>query len=213
MSINNKFKSLQVAILCSFSLIVFSFFIHYDLPFRLLSFSALLVPAWYFSRNLYSNSDLKKLTGESTSLLTTILYIFAGILLGMLFVILYRWHLEISLFPKSFHLFVFMAAFIGCIEELVFRGFIQDYVKNINAPFSILFSTISHTAYKCSLFLSPMVTAEINIGFLAFWTLIAGLLLGTIKHISKSILPSLIAHAIFDILVYAEFVSAPWWVW
>jgi membrane protease YdiL (CAAX protease family) len=99
------------------------------------------------------------------------------------------------------------------MEELVFRGFIQDYVKGINAPFSILFSTISHTAYKCCLFLSPMVTADINIGFLAIWTLIAGIMFGTIRHLSKSILPSLIVHALFDILFYAEFVIAPWWVW
>ena len=143
----------------------------------------------------------------------TILYCIAGILPGILFSMSYRWHLGISLFPKSLHYFVLVAALIGCVEELVFRGFIQDYVKKINAPFSIIFSSISHTGYKCCLFLSPVVTSEINIGFLAFWTLIAGILFGTINHISKSILPSLIAHALFDILVYAEFVSAPWWVW
>jgi membrane protease YdiL (CAAX protease family) len=192
---------------------VFSLFIHYELPFCLLSVAALFLPAYFFSRNLQSLSDLRKITGESASLKITILYFIAGILLGMLLATFYRWYLEISLFPKSLHFFVLVAALIGCIEELVFRGFIQDYVKSINAPFSILFSTISHTGYKCCLFLSPMITADINIGFLALWTLIAGILFGTIKNISKSILPSLIAHALFDILVYAEFVSAPWWVW
>jgi membrane protease YdiL (CAAX protease family) len=213
MTINKKHTFLLEAILCSLALMVFSFFIHYELPFRLISIAALFLPAYFFSRNLKSLSDLRKITGESTSLKITILYCIAGILLGMLFATFYRWHLEISLFPKSLHFFVLVAALIGCIEELVFRGFIQDYIKSINAPFSILFSTISHTAYKCCLFLSPMITADINIGFLALWTLIAGILFGTIKHISKSILPSLIAHALFDILVYAEFVSAPWWVW
>jgi membrane protease YdiL (CAAX protease family) len=130
-----------------------------------------------------------------------------------LFAVIYRWHLDISLFPKSLHLFVIVAALIGCVEELVFRGFIQEYVRSINGPFSVLFSTLSHTGYKCCLFLSPLITANIDVGFLALWTFIAGLLFGTIRHLSKSLLPSLTAHILFDILVYAEFISAPWWVW
>jgi len=142
-----------------------------------------------------------------------ILYCIAGVLTGVLFAVMYRWHLDISLFPKSFHLFVIVAALIGCMEELVFRGFIQDYLKSTNGLLSILFSSISHTGYKCCLFLSPAVTTDINIGFLAFWTFIGGILFGTIKHFSKSLLPSLIAHALFDIFVYAGYIGAPWWVW
>lgn len=61
--------------------------------------------------------------------------------------------------------------------------------------------------------LRSMAAAGIDIGLLAFWTFVAGIIFGTIKHFSKSILPSFIAHALFDIWVYAEFVSAPWWVW
>ncbi len=213
MSAYKKYIFLSEAILCSLALMVFSFFIHYKLPFLLISLLALFVPAFFFSRNMQSISDLRKITLGSGSIKITILFSIAGIFLGMLFAILYRWHLEISLFPKSIHFFVLAAALIGSTEELVFRGFIQDYVKNINAPFSIFFSTISHTCYKCCLFLSPMVTTDINIGFLTFWTIIAGIFSGTIKHTSKSLLPSLTAHAIFDILVYAEYVHAPWWVW
>ena len=131
----------------------------------------------------------------------------------MFLAVFYRWHLGISLFPGSLHFFVLVAALIGILEELVFRGFIQEYTKSLNAPFSIFFSTFSHTGYKCCLFLSPVATGNIDIGFLALWTFIAGLLFGTLKHFSKNIIPPLIAHALFDILVYAEFISAPWWVW
>jgi membrane protease YdiL (CAAX protease family) len=171
------------------------------------------VPAWFFSRNFQSFSDLKNVISKSVSFKIIILFCTGGFLLGFLLAIIYRWHLGISLFPESIHLFVIVAALIGCIEELVFRGSIQDYVKNINAPFSILFSTISHTGYKCCLFLSPIIATNIDIGFLALWTFLAGIVFGTIKHYSKSIMPSLIAHALFDILVYAEYVNAPWWVW
>ena len=158
-------------------------------------------------------SDLKKITGENITFKITFLYSFFGITLGVVLAVCYRLYLDISLFPKSFHLFVIVAAIIGCMEELVFRGFLQEYVKSINGPFSILFSTLSHTGYKCCLFLSPVIMADIDIGKLAIYTLIAGLLFGTMRHLSKSILPSLFAHVLFDILVYAEFVTAPWWVW
>lgn len=213
MIVNKKYTLLSDAILCSLGLMVFSFFIHYELPVRLISFAVLVMPAYIIGKNLKSLSDLKKLTGESGINRIVLIYCFFGLFLGTLLAILYRWDLEISIFPKYLNGFVIVAALIGCTEEIVFRGFIQDYVKSINAPFSILFSTISHTGYKCCLFLSPVAAADINIGFLALWTFIAGILFGTIKHFSKSILPPLIAHGLFDILVYAEFVSAPWWVW
>ena len=180
---------------------------------RLFAIAALIVPAWFFSRNLQSFSDFRRIAHTPASAKITVLYCFAGLLAGILFSTLYRWHLGITLFPQSFHLFALIAALIGATEELVFRGFIQDQVKNINSSFSILFGTLSHTAYKCCLFLSPMATAGIDIRFLAFWTLIAGILAGTIKHFSKSILPPMIAHALFDIMVYAGFVNPPWWVW
>ncbi len=210
---NKKYTILFEAILCSIGLMVFSCFIHSNSPFRLFSLAALILPAYFFGRNLQSRSDLRKLTGETASHKITLLFVVAGLLLGTLLAIFYRWYLEISIFPKSLRIFVVVAALIGALEELVFRGFIQDYVKSINVPFSIVFSTISHTGYKCCLFISPIAAADIDIGILALWTFVAGILFGTIRHISKSILPPLIAHALFDILVYAEFVKAPWWVW
>jgi membrane protease YdiL (CAAX protease family) len=212
MAINQKYILFLEAILCSFALVVFSFLIHSEFPLRLIAISALFVPAWIFSKNMQSVTGLIKNALNSVSL-KDVLYSIAGLLCGLLLAILYRWHLGIKLFPDSFHLFVLVAALIGCTEEIVFRGFLQDHVKSINAPFSILFSTISHTAYKCCLFLSPFVAAGIHIGFLALWTFTGGLLIGTLKHFSRSIMPPTIAHALFDIIVYAGFVNPPWWVW
>ena len=102
---------------------------------------------------------------------------------------------------------------IGALEELVFRGFIQENAKRINAPFSVFFGALSHTGYKCCLFIAPLAAADIDIKFLALWTFGAGIVFGSLKHFSKSISPPLIAHVIFDLFVYAEFVHAPWWVW
>jgi len=213
MSGEKRLIILSRAILCSFGLMVFSFFIQFKFPVQLLAFAALIMSAFVISINLRSFADLKKITGEYISSKITLLYLIMGIAMGGMLVVIYRWHLGISLFPVSLHLFAITAALIGCAEELVFRGFLQEYTRSINGPFSVLFSTISHTGYKCCLFLSPAVTGDINIGFLVFWTFLAGILFGTVRHLSKSVLPSLSAHVLFDILVYAEFVKAPWWVW
>ena len=213
MYVNKRYISVLEALLCSLALMLFSFFINSGTPLRFFAVAALIVPAWFFSRKLQSLSYFRRIVHTPVSAKITVLYCFSGILTAILLSTLYRGYLGISLLPKSFHLFVLVAALIGATEELVFRGFIQDHVKNINAPFSILFGTISHTAYKCCLFLSPMAAGGIDIRFLAIWTLIAGILLGTIKHFSKSILPTIIAHSLFDILVYAGFLNSPWWVW
>lgn len=206
---DNKYRSLAEASLCSFTFMVFAFFIHFGFPLRLVSLSALVLASYLLSRQLQILPDLWGKTTITVSFLFCLLGIVSGILLSLL----YRWHLDISLFPGSIHYFVIIAAVIGAVEELVFRGFLQEQTKIISGPFSVLFSTISHTGYKCCLFLAPAATATIDILNLGLWTFLFGLLFGTIRHLSKSILPSLIAHAVFDILVYAEFVKAPWWVW
>jgi len=209
----NKFLLLSEATLCSLGLMAFSYFIHYKFPVRLFSYAGLLLSAFIIARNLRSLNDLKKSFGESASARFIVIYLVTGAATGLSLSLFYRWHLDISLFPKSIHSFTFIAALIGCMEELVFRGYLQESVRSINGSFSIFFSTLSHTAYKCCLFLSPVIERDIDIGLLALWTFGAGLIFGTIRHLSKSLLPSLSAHIIFDILVYAEFVNAPWWVW
>lgn len=213
MSGRTRLNVLAGAILCSLGLVVFSFFIQSKFPVRLIAFASLSMSAFIIGKNLRSISDIKKITGEYVSGKITLLYLITGIAIGILLAVIYRRHLGISLFPASLHLIVIIAALIGCVEEMVFRGFLQEYTRTINGPFSILFSTLSHTGYKCCLFLSPSVTTDINVGFLALWTFLAGILFGTIRHLTKSLLPSLSAHALFDILVYAEFMTAPWWVW
>jgi len=204
---------LSEAIFCSIGFIVFAYFIHYKFPARLISFGALLLSGIIIAGNLKSVSDFRKIIGEigckrDLAFLTSL-----GVVLGIILSVLYRRHLGIELIPRSVYIFAFIAALIGSTEELVFRGFLQEHIRNINGPLSVLFGTLSHTGYKCFLFLSPAVAANVDTGFLALFTFIAGMVFGTIKYLSGSLIPAITAHAIFDILVYAEFVHAPWWVW
>jgi membrane protease YdiL (CAAX protease family) len=213
MSSLKKNTHLSSAIVCSLGLMIFSYFIHSKFPVILFSYGALIVVAFVMAKHLRSLADLKKVTGEISFSFRGILYIIIGIGAGLVLAILYRWHLNASLFPVSLLTFAIVAALIGSMEELVFRGFIQEQASSVNSPFSILFSAFSHTGYKCCLFLAPVVSYGMDIGFLAVWTFGAGVLFGTLRHFSKSIWPSVIAHALFDILVYGESAHPPWWVW
>lgn len=201
------------AVLFSIGLMVFSFFIQYDMPVRLVSLAALLVPAVIIGTRIKTWREFGLIIGEVHSFSCLVICVISGIIAGILLSMYYRWHLDISLLPKSFHLFVITAALIGSMEELVFRGFLQGYIKSLGGVLSVLISTISHTGYKCCLFLSPAAPGNIDISFLAFWTFCAGIVFGTVRHQTKSLFPSLVGHAVFDILVYAEFTGAPWWVW
>jgi membrane protease YdiL (CAAX protease family) len=208
-----KHPSLTEAAISSIAFMLFAFFIRYPFPVRMVSFISLLIVAFLISRNLNSFHDLTRITGEVPSLKFSILITMIGICGGITLAVMYRWHLDAPLIPQSIHWFTVTAALIGCMEELVFRGYLQDSVKNYGPVFSVGFSTLSHTGYKCCLFLSPMALIKVDIGFLALWTIIAGLIFGVIRHLTRSIIPPLVAHAMFDIWVYAEFTKAPWWVW
>ena len=200
-------------ILCSVGLMVFSFFIHYSFPLKLLSFAGLAASGLIIGKNLATTDDLARITGNRPSLACLGILLPAGLIPGFGLVLLYRWYLGISLVPSGMHGFIFIAAIIGITEEMIFRGYVQGNIRDISATLSIFGGSLAHTGYKCCLFMSPPVAGSIDIGFLALWTMIAGMVFGTINHFTKSIIPSLSAHALFDILVYAEFVNAPWWVW
>lgn len=204
---------LAEAIICSLGFVVFAYYIHNEFPSRLVSFGGLILSGIIISRNLNSLADLRKITGEHPGAFNLLFLTIPGVILGIILSVLYRRHLGIEFFPRSIHFFALIAALIGSTEELIFRGFIQEHVRKINGPFSVVFGALSHTGYKVFLFLSPAVIVNVDTGFLALFTFLAGVVFGTVKYLTGSLIPAVTAHALFDIIVYAEFVYAPWWVW
>jgi membrane protease YdiL (CAAX protease family) len=209
-SIKKKITLVSEAILCCFGFLMFSYFIHFEFPVRVLSFTGLAISAFIISRNLIS---AEQLGWKFKSGLRTLSYIISGILMGILLAFFYRNYLGQELLPGSLHKFAIAAAIIGSTEELVFRGYLQKWLEPVNVPLSIAFSAMAHTGYKCLLFVSPPAGADINILFLFQWTFAIGLIFGITRYLTNSILPAMTAHALFDILVYGEFSAAPWWVW
>ncbi|MFC2114077.1 lysostaphin resistance A-like protein [Bacteroidota bacterium] len=200
------------AALCSLGFIVFSYFIHHGFPFVIISFIGLAFPALIMSRQFNSPADISQVFGLLLSRKKS-WYLLVGLQLGLIYSIAYRNVTDVPMFPKYLTWFAITASLIGAAEELIFRGFFQEYFKRINTGFAVLFATSLHTAYKCFLFLSPVHTIEVNIQLLFIFTFAAGLFLGLLKEFSKSIIPAIIAHVIFDILVYGECLQPPWWVW
>jgi membrane protease YdiL (CAAX protease family) len=213
MIINKKYVLILEATLCSLGFMVFAYFIHDGFPKLTIALVALMVQAFIMSRQCDTLSDLKKYFGEISLSKRALLFIFIGILMGFTYAAYYRHAIGMPVIPDYVRSFALVAALIGIMEELVFRGFIQGHLKSVNTVFSILFGTIAHTAYKSCLFMSPVIAHKINIHFLIWWTLIGGLLFGILKEYSKSIIPPAIAHSLFDIITYAGCAAAPWWVW
>ncbi|MBG0859724.1 MAG: hypothetical protein IQL11_09490, partial [Bacteroidales bacterium] len=112
-----KIAVLSEAVICSLGIMIFAFFIQYKFPARLISISALLVSAYIISRNIRTRQDLNMVFGGSRSFKIILIFTIIGIALGITGTIIYRDSQDISLLPRSMHLFVIPAALIGCMEE------------------------------------------------------------------------------------------------
>ena len=133
----------------------------------------------------------------------------AGIGLAFLF----RYSAHRPLFLTSLQSFVLVAAAIGAAEELLFRGFVQGRLARLGWPAAVILAALAHTAYKTALFAFPPEDLVIRYATLASWTFMVGATFGLTRHFSRSLLPALTAHVLFDIFVYGDWAEAPWWVW
>jgi membrane protease YdiL (CAAX protease family) len=135
-------------------------------------------------------------------------------LFGLLLGILYNFLKTDYLIPASLTGFVLIAPLIGAAEELVFRGFVQTRsAVSMGAAGSILMGASGHTLYKFLVIWT--VPAELDTYFpsLLILTFLSGLVFGFMKERSGSILPPVLSHAFFDIIVYGGATLAPIWVW
>ena len=134
-----------------------------------------------------------------------------GLLLGAGFACLCRVRFGMSLLPDRLHGFALAGALIGATEELLYRGYVQERLASLGAAPAVLGAAAAHTAYKVCLFaLSPQ--GVLHPGMLALWTFGGGLVFGALARRARSVLPPLLAHALFDTIVYGG-AAAPFWVW
>ena len=143
-----------------------------------------------------------------------LIFILLGSAIGLGFGIAYRVYcLGEAAFPNHFTWFLPIACLIGATEEFVYRGFIQGALRRMGPPVAIILASLFHTAYKCSLFMAPHTQSEISLIFLFTATFLVGLILGSLREVSGNLLPSIVLHIFFDLVVYGGYYHAPWWVW
>jgi len=141
------------------------------------------------------------------------LYLAIAVLGGALLGMVYRDYLDLAILPRDLRWFVLVSMSIGATEELLFRGYLQTRLAKINVFFAIAITSIAHTAYKILIFVSHDSGLEIHFSGLLIWTLAFGLVIGWVKEKAGTTLIPLIAHITFDLIVYGDYIDAPWWVW
>ncbi|MEA3461801.1 MAG: CPBP family intramembrane glutamic endopeptidase [Bacteroidota bacterium] len=193
-------------------ILLFAGFIHHPFPYKLIAIGGLAVTAAVIG---FSTRDMTLLEAFGIGqlnrriLLYTIIAIGLGILLGTLT----RNRFEMTLLPAGFTGVAFVAPLVGSVEELVFRGYIQGHLRPAGKGLSIVTGSTTHTCYKLLVILSLATPLQFDFFFLILWTFVGGLLFGILRELSGSTFPPVIAHAVFDVVLYGTMLTAPVWVW
>lgn len=206
-------KAVLDAVVCSAEIMVFAYLITYPFPMKAVAFIPLVMVAFIISRDISSPAVAFRFLFRNLFSLKMLVQIVIGLELGIIAAIYYRGNLGMSILPAVIRPFVVVAASVAIIEELVFRGFIQGQISKLNTDFAMVFAAFAHASYKACLFLSPAAIPQQHLVSYFIWSFGAYVVLGFLKNYSKSIVPVIIAHVIFDLIVYAEVLQAPWWVW
>ena len=193
-------------------ILLFALFIHKQGALLIFAFTGLLISA-YTIHHASKGVALFRAFGFNKSNRLMPLYIVIALLLGVAMGIAIRNKFNLSLLPRTLTYIALLGPVIGITEELIFRGFIQGHVRPAGRIFALLFATAGHTLYKLFVIGSLSDTAAFNFQFLLIWTFIGGILFGLLREFSGSVIPSAVAHACFDIILYGGFIAAPFWVW
>jgi membrane protease YdiL (CAAX protease family) len=211
-SLNDSLSIIGNLLLFLSGIILFTFLLPQKGSYFLLSILGLVISALAVSMHVKNWSDLKESFGLHKIRKGNIYFVPVAILLSLFFSMYYRFSLNIDIIPTHFISFAIVAAMIGATEELIFRGYIQFRSRDLGVVLSILIAAIAHTVYKYIVFISLPAVEPVNIGFLVFWTMFIGLILGVMKEISRSTYIPIIFHSLFDILVYGDGTISTWWV-
>lgn len=161
---------------------------------------------------------LRTIFGKSRGMYTRRWIIVAGGL-GIFAAVVYRcWLLKTAPFLDVLHAFALTAMVIGLTEELLWRGWMQGVLTNTLGPWLALsIVAVSHAAYKTALFVFPPIDEPMrtpgSLLSMAAITLVAGLFLGFIRVREGTIAAPVAFHMLFDLFVYGQCATTPWWVW
>jgi len=191
---------------------LFAYFLFRPFPLTFFSVLGIAVVAIIIANWINTVGTLSETLGlavPSRKYLNTLIGFFAGLVLALT----YRLYMGIPVLAGGFGWFVMIAALIGASEELIFRGFLQGFMKQIHPLVAIFGAAFSHAAYKFCLFINQHGNSALDLKYLFLLTFIVGVFAGYLREKSQSVLPVVIGHVVFDVFVYGDSLFVPWWVW
>ena len=208
----SRLAHLVELLLLSILLAVFSWFIHDQWPMRLFSFLALLAISWIISDHYQFLKELVYQLKHDFLSGKMAIFNLIGLQLGIAVALYFRYSSQMTVLPLSWHWFLVIGVAIAIAEECMFRGIVQSTAEKMHYQAAPLVAALIHSAYKVTIFI-PLANSNPDVTSLFVGSFIAFAGLGYLKQFANSIVPAIIAHVVFDVLVYAEYTHAPWWVW
>ena len=194
-------------------LCVFALLAHRGGVLRAVSFCGLATAAAGIAWSVGATASPSALLGFGRLSRKVAVWAAIGCAIGLGYGVAYRVGYGRPALPGRLEGFVVVAALVGGVEELLYRGYVQGRVRRWGWLGAVAFAAASHAAYKTALFTLPPFEVDINYAFLGGATFLGGLVFGATRELSGSVLPPLAAHAVFDIIAYGDWAHAPWWVW
>jgi membrane protease YdiL (CAAX protease family) len=200
--------SVGMAVLVAFS--------HRGLPWILVSVAGFLLTAGAIAPSLRSAAQSLALLGLGGFSRKTVLFTLVGGIIGIAGGLRHRAALGLPLLPVGgLQAFIGVACLIAATEELIYRGWLQGRIRTFGWPMAVAAATIAHGLYKAALFAWPpgfrgldMECVSVGLGAAAM-----GIVPGLLREFSGSVVPAIMAHAAFDLILYGAVARAPWWVW
>lgn len=209
----SRFIAISEGVVCILAIWIFALFIQRESGLKYIAFAGLLLAAFIINRSVPNFSALSSVFGVIPFHRKTYFYIIAGFVFGSLLAILNNYLSGAPVLPSLLTKFAVIASLIGITEELIFRGYVQSQMASAGTLATITIATGGHTLYKYLIIRTLPNELPVNYTLLILLTFGVGFILGILRDRSKNILPPVLAHAIFDIIVYGGLQSAPVWVW
>jgi membrane protease YdiL (CAAX protease family) len=193
-------------------ILLFGGFIHKPFPLLLLAIGGLAGASLMIGFSI-RNIPVLQAFGIDQLNRRIMFYFIPSAVLGFILGLLTRNRFDLTLLPAGLSRVAFVAPMVGAAEELIFRGFIQGQVRPLGRVISILYASTGHAIYKLLVIITLSTPRQFDPVFLVCWTFIGGLLFGILRELSDSTIPPVIAHSLFDIVLYGGLATTPLWVW
>ena len=198
----------------SAGMILFALVSHQGLPWLVLGAGGLLIAARAIAWSQSGDSRPAAVLGLDRLSMKIAVFTLFGVGAGAGGGLLHRNALGIALQPaEGVEPFVVVACLVGAAEELVYRGWLLGKARAFGWPAAVVIATFAHAAYKTVLFAWPATPFPVDLREIALWTAVGGIVLSLLRVFSGSVTPSIVAHVVFDFVVYRSVGDAPWWVW